>query len=198
MIDLDGCSDGELAGLALGGRQTAFRELMRRHREAIFRLARSHTGDDDAALEVTQQSFISAFAALRSYDPQRPFRTWISRIAINKARDLARRWLVRRAFAFALPLDEARDVADGHVSAEVVLADRDELDRTMAAIATLPTRLKEVLLLRTIEGLSQSETAEVLNVSEKALETRLFRTQFPGYTETAGIEPSKTGPRKQE
>lgn len=51
MIDLNGCSDGELAGLALGGRQTAYAELMRRHRAAIFRLARSHAGDDDAAIK---------------------------------------------------------------------------------------------------------------------------------------------------
>ncbi|PAL19779.1 RNA polymerase sigma factor [Sphingopyxis sp. GW247-27LB] len=178
MIDLAGCSDGELAALALGGRQTAYGELMRRHREAIFRLARSHTGDDDTALEVTQQSFISAFAALRSYDPQRPFRTWISRIAINKSRDLARRRMVRRAFAFALPLEDARDVADGHVLADAALADREELNHTMAAIATLPTRLKEVLLLRTIEGLSQSEAAEVLEISEKAAETRLYRARM--------------------
>lgn len=178
MIDLNGCSDGELAGLALGGRQTAYAELMRRHRAAIFRLARSHAGDDDAALEVTQQTFISAFSALKSYDPQRPFRTWISRIAINKSRDLARRRLVRRAFAFALPLEDARDVADGHASLDTALEDRDELKRTMSAIATLPANLKEVLLLRTIESLSQSETAEVLHISEKAVETRLYRARM--------------------
>ena len=177
MLDLAECSDGELAGLALGGRQTAYAELMRRHREAVFRLARSHTGDDDAALDVTQQSFISAFAALRSYDPGRPFRTWISRIAINKARDWARRRMVRKVLSFALPLEDARDVADGEALADTVLADRSELARTLTAIAALPARLKEVLLLRTIEGLSQSETAEVLKVSEKAVETRLYRAR---------------------
>jgi RNA polymerase sigma-70 factor (ECF subfamily) len=177
MLDLAECSDGELASLALGGRQTAYGELMRRHRAAVFRLARSHTGDEDAALEVTQRSFISAFAALNAYDPRRPFRTWISRIAINKARDLARRRMVRRAFAFALPLEEARDVADAEVLADTALAHRLELERALAAIATLPAKLKEVLVLRTIEGLSQAETAEVLAISEKAVETRLYRAR---------------------
>ncbi len=47
----------------------------------------------------------------------------------------------------------------------------------MAAIATLPTNLKDALILRTIEGLSQSESASVLGISEKAVETRLYRAR---------------------
>src|SRR3546814_3289381 len=90
-LDLAACSDGELAALALGGRQPAYRELMLRHRGSVFRLLRSHIGDADAAVDLTQQSFIAAFSALHSYDGERPFRLWISRIAINKARDWARR-----------------------------------------------------------------------------------------------------------
>ena len=45
------------------------------------------------------------------------------------------------------------------------------------AIAALPASLKEPLVLRTIEGLSQAETAEVLGISEKAVETRLYRAR---------------------
>jgi RNA polymerase sigma-70 factor (ECF subfamily) len=47
----------------------------------------------------------------------------------------------------------------------------------MAAIATLPASLKESLILRTIEGLSQAETAQVLGISEKAVETRVYRAR---------------------
>jgi RNA polymerase sigma factor CnrH len=177
MLDLGECTDGELAALALGGRQAAYSELMRRHREAVFRLARSHTGDDDAALDVTQQSFISAFSALRDFDGNRPFRSWISRIAINKCHDWARRRKVRQFFTFAQPIENAHDVADGEVQAETAIADREELKRTMAAVADLPARLKEVLVLRTIEGLSQAETAAVLGISDKAVETRLHRAR---------------------
>ena len=63
-LALGECSDGELAALALAGRQAAFRELLDRHRASVFRLARGSTGDDDAALDVTQEAFIAAFAAL--------------------------------------------------------------------------------------------------------------------------------------
>lgn len=177
MLDLAACTDGELAALALGGRQAAYRALMDRHRAAAFRLARHHCGNDDAALDVTQQSFIAAFAALARYDAARPFQHWLARIVINKAHDWARRRKVRQFFSFALPLEEARGVHEDTPDAEQQTSDREELARTMTAIAELPSRLKEVLVLRTIEGLSQSEVAGVLGVSEKAVETRLYRAR---------------------
>ncbi len=177
MLNLADCTDGELAALALGGRQAAYSELMARHRAAAFRLARHHCGDDDAALDVTQQSFIAAFSALDRYDHTRPFRHWLARIVINKAHDWARRRKVRQFFAFARPLDEAREIAEPAPDAERQASDRQQLQKTMAAISDLPARLKEVLVLRTIEGLSQVETAEVLGVSEKAVETRLYRAR---------------------
>jgi len=177
MLDLAACTDGELAALAIGGRQAAYRALMDRHRAAAFRLARHHCGNDDAALDVTQQSFIAAFAALARYDAARPFQHWLARIVINKAHDWARRRKVRQFFSFALPLEEARGVREDAPDAEQQTSDREELARTMTAIAGLPTRLKEVLVLRTIEGLSQSEAAGILGVSEKAIETRLYRAR---------------------
>lgn len=177
MSDLAASTDGELAALALAGQQAAYRVLMDRHRAAAFRLARHHCGNDDAALDVTQQSFIAAFAALGRFDPSRSFAHWLARIVINKSHDWARRRKVRQFLTYALPLEDARDVAEASPDAETQTADRQELDRVMAAIARLPARLKEVLVLRTIEGLSQSETASILGTSEKAIETRLYRAR---------------------
>ena len=177
MLDLSACSDGELAALALAGRQTGYSELLNRHRATVFRIARHHSGDDGAALDLTQQSFIAAFAAMKRFDPSQSFTHWLSRITINKCHDWARRRKVRQFFTFAKPLDAAHDVSDPEPSAEMQVADRQELQRTMAAIACLPAKLKEVLVLRTIEGMSQAEVAAVLDVSEKAIETRLYRAR---------------------
>ncbi len=171
------CSDRELAGLALAGQESAYGELMRRHRDAVFRLARGHVGSATEALDVTQETFISAFASLARYDRARPFRLWISRIAINKCHDWARRRAVRRFFTFARPIEEAAAVADGAMTPEDEAQSQEGLARIQAAIAALPTNLKDVLLLRTIEGLSQVEVARTLGVSEKAVETRLYRAR---------------------
>jgi len=176
-LALGECSDGELAALALAGRQAAYRELLGRHREAVFRLVRGSIGDADAALDVTQEAFIAAFAALKSYDGGRPFKTWVSRIAINKCRDWARRRAVRRFFSFALPIEAAATIADESIPADQQLADRAELARVRDAITKLPTAIREPLILRAIEGLTQAETAQVLGISEKAVETRLYRAR---------------------
>ena len=176
-LALGECSDGELAALALAGRQTAYRELLERHREPVFRLVRGNIGNDDAALDVTQEAFIAAFAALKSYDGNRSFKTWVSRIAINKCRDWARRRAVRRFFSFALPIEAAATVADESIPADQQLADRIKLARVREAIAKLPPAIREPLILHTLEGLTQAETAEILGISGKAVETRIYRAR---------------------
>jgi RNA polymerase sigma-70 factor (ECF subfamily) len=105
-------------------------------------------------------------------------RAWLSTIAINKCRDWGRKRTVRRFLAFAAPIGpEAEAIADDQVAIDDATGDRQELDRVTRAIAGLPTALKESLVLRTIEGLSQAETAAVLSISEKAVETRLYRAR---------------------
>ena len=176
-LDLASASDGELVALQLGGRDAAARELMKRHREPVYRLVQSLIGDPTEALDVTQETFIAAFAALARFDTSRPFRVWLSRIAINKCRDWARRRAVRKFFTFAAPIEAADAVANEDVAADVLLSDREELARVRSAIAILPTVLKETLLLRTVEGLSEDETAAALSISRKAVETRLYRAR---------------------
>jgi RNA polymerase sigma-70 factor (ECF subfamily) len=170
-------SDPELAGLALAGQQSAYGELMRRHRDAVFRLARAQVGDATDALDITQESFIAAFAALARYDRARPFRLWIARIAINKCHDWARRRAVRRFFTFARPMEEAGSVADAAQNPEEAVQSQAELARINAAIAALPANLRDVLVLRAVEGMSQSDAAQILGVSDKTVETRLYRAR---------------------
>jgi len=177
-LELAGCSDAELATLALAGRQPAFGELVRRHREWVFRLVRNHVGDTDEALDVTQASFVAAFGALRRYDPERPFPVWMSRIAINKCHDWRRRRTVRSFLSFAFPISDAEDVADEAPLADHKLVAEQEFERTMRAISALPETLKEPLILRTIEGHSEAETAHILGISQKAVETRLYRARM--------------------
>lgn len=177
-LDVSQCSDGELAALALGGQERAFREFLRRYRAVVYRLIRNNVRDGDEALDLTQETFVAAFAALRRYDPERPFKLWIARIALNKCRDWARRRAVRQFFTRAAPIDEAFGVASDDASPEAEAGDRAELARVSMAISRLPTKLREVLVLRAVEGMSQAEAAEALGVTEKTIETRLYRARL--------------------
>lgn len=175
--ELAQASDGELAALTLAGRRSAFTEIMRRHREPIYRLIRGHIGDPEEALDLVQECFVSAYKRLDSYDRVRPLRAWLSRIAINKCRDWARRRAVRRFLLGSASATQAGAVPDPAPPLDEAAADRQELDRLWRAIAGLPRNLREPLVLRTVEGLSQAETALVLRISEKAVETRVYRAR---------------------
>ena len=170
-------SDAEVVALALAGRQDAFRELLARYREPIYRFIRASTGDAQEALDLTQDTFIAAFAALGRFDRSRPLLTWLRRIALNKCRDWGRRRRLRTMLWRTAPIDAAHDMADDAIAPDVQAADRAELARVNAAIVRLPARLRETLILRTVEGLGQAETADVLGISEKAVETRLYRAR---------------------
>ncbi|MCA1652793.1 MAG: RNA polymerase sigma factor [Sphingomicrobium sp.] len=177
-LDWSTLSDGELALLSVAGRQAAFAQIMQRYRQSVFRLVRAFTGDPEEAMDLAQETFVSAHQALARYDEDRPMKAWLSTIALNKCRDWSRKRAVRRFLSFAGPLEgDAERVPDDQVAIDDAAADRQELDRVTRAIATLPANLKEALVLRTIEGLTQAETAEVLSISEKSVETRLYRAR---------------------
>jgi RNA polymerase sigma factor (sigma-70 family) len=176
-LDLTLCSDGELAALALGAQSQAYREFLRRYKAPVFRLIRNHIGDPDEAMDLTQETFVAGFAALGRYDAGRPFHIWIARIALNKCRDWARRRSVRSFFAKALPIDSAYHVAIDGPAPDVEASDRAELARVRRAMSRLAPKLREVLILRGVEELSQAETAELLQTSEKTVETRLYRAR---------------------
>lgn len=170
--------DDALVARSLAGDDRAFAEIVRRHREALYHIALASLGNTDDALDAVQDAFVAAHGALRRFDVARPLRPWLAAITLNRCRDLARRRRVRRFFAFALPLDEsAESIPFDTPSAETAAADREELDRTVKAMADLPPALREPLILRIVSGLSQAETARTLGISEKAVETRLRRAR---------------------
>ncbi|KTT75021.1 RNA polymerase sigma factor [Sphingomonas endophytica] len=169
-------SDADLVAQALAGRPDAFAAIMTRHKATLHRLIARIIGDEEEAVDVLQDAFIAAHGALGRYDPARPLVAWLTRIAVNKARDWRRRRLVRRLVSAVFP-DHAAQIAADVPAIDTLVGDRAELARVAAAIDTLPARLREVLVLRGVEHLSQADTAAALGISEKAVETRLYRAR---------------------
>ncbi len=169
--------DAELAVRATNGDEAAFSMLMRRYKVRLYQLIRRHVGDPDEAYDVLQESFVSAWGALARFDADRPFYAWLARIALNKCRDRGRRLLIRRLFREAVPLDAAGGVPDPAPAPDTIAGDRDALARLDQAISRLPVKLKEPLLLTALDGLSQAEAADVLGVSVKTIETRVYRAR---------------------
>lgn len=179
--DLAALEDAELVALHLrgpsAGRQAAFAGLMRRHKQPLYRLIVAQIGDPDDALDLLQESFVAAHAALGRYDASRSLRAWLARIAINKCRDWHRRRRVRHFLARVLPIEVGERVADTAADAEAHAIGRDDLARTLAGIARLPATLRNPLVLCAVEDLSHAEAAEALGITVKAVETRVRRAR---------------------
>ena len=171
-------SDSDLARLAAAGDDQAFERLVRRHKEGVYRLLRRYTADPEEAYEAAHEAFIAAWKALARYDPGRPFLPWLQTIAINKARDRGRRLAVRRLLLGGAGLDdEAMLVVDPSEAADQTAIDHQLARRLDKIIGQLPAAMKEALLLTAFEGYSQQEAGQMLGVSAKTVETRLYRAR---------------------
>lgn len=170
-------NDAHFVEQALGGNEQGYRSLLEHHREPIYRLVRNLVRDEEEAKDITQQAFISAFAALKRFDAAQSFRIWMSRIAINKCRDWARKRAVRRLLWSGDAEEAMSVVADVRPGADRNAMAKLELSHVLHAIDKLPQRLREVIVLRGIEQMDQQESAHILNITPKAVETRLHRAR---------------------
>ena len=171
--------DRRLAIAAGGGDRHAFEQLVWRHKGALYRLARRYVGDADEAYDIVQETFVSAWLALRRFDPRQSFNGWLRTIALNKCRDHGRRRAVRRRVMRLFALDPAATAQSPATDSE---RERDEesqrrLQRLDQAVAALPRLYKEPLLLTTVGALTQQEAARVLRTTTKAVEMRIRRAR---------------------
>ena len=156
---------------------------VREHSTNVYNLALKLTRDPAAAEDVLQETFLSAFKAIPRFEGKAQLSTWLYRIAHNAA--LMR---LRKRQVQTISLDEPaeneegvsepREFADWSKNPEQVLLS-DEMRRAMdEAIASLSETLKSVFVLRDVNGLSTSQTAEVLGLSEEAVKSRLLRARL--------------------
>ena len=171
--------DAELTRLSLAGDRSAFSHLMGRHKGAMHGYIRRYVRDPDDAADVLQETFVSAWRALSSYDPGRPFDVWLRRIALNKCRDHGRRASVRSVISGLFDSDgrKVEDTPDPGASGEASLIVREDVQALEAALAALPHGLRDPLVLTVLEGLSQAHTGAVLGLSAKAVEVRVYRAR---------------------
>lgn len=167
----------------LSGNRREFHDLIRPYERRAYAMALSMTKNEADAEEIVQEAFLKAFRGLHSFRAQSRFSTWLLSITMNEARN----WLRRRN---ALKVESLDDSGDEHQRfAPALLRDwreipsetleRLEMRRILQeAITGLPFIYREVLILRDIEELSVSESAEALGISETSVKVRLHRARM--------------------
>lgn len=167
--------DEDVIRRVLDGDTPMFELLMRRYNERVYRAARAIVRHEEEAEDVMQQAYVNAFTHLRQFNGSSKFSTWLTRIAINEA--LAR---VRRRSGFETFDDERQSTPafaprDPHDDPEHQAFAGELRGLLEWAIDQLPAGMREVFVLREVEGLSTLEVAEALDVSEDVVKTRLSR-----------------------
>jgi RNA polymerase sigma-70 factor (ECF subfamily) len=170
-------TDEQIVARVVGGQTALFEVLMRRHNERIYRAARSIIRDEVEAEDVMQQAYVNAYAHLRQFDGRAKFSTWLTRIAIHEALGRARKRGRYESVDFnqedspvVRPQNTSPDPEHEAFAGEL----RALLE---SAIDTLPDGLREVFMLREVDGQSTADTAACLSVSEDVVKTRLSRAR---------------------
>lgn len=166
--------DDEIVRRVRAGETQLFEVLMRRYNQRLFRAARAILDSDTEAEDAVQQAYLNAYRHLGRFEGRSQLSTWLTRIAIHEA--LARRRRGR---------DGAAADNDGAVDGiEAIEPDPEhqayagELRGLLeSAIDRLPVGYRCVFMLREVDGISTAETAELLQVTESTVKTRLLRAR---------------------
>lgn len=150
----------------LAGDRNAFRPLVERYQAAVFRIAWRLLADRTSAEDVTQDTFVKAYAALARFDGKRAFSTWLYRIAVNTCLDRRRR---------------KQEQLDGELDGTTAPAgsqrlEREEVERAVqACLQRLAPDYRVAVVLKDIEGMDYEAMAEVLGDTVTALKIRVVR-----------------------
>lgn len=164
--------DDELMARTAAGEEAAFRLLVDRWERDVLAFLVHMTGSRDDAEDLAQETFVRVFRQAGSYRAEGRFRSWLLRIAGNLARSRHRR---RRILKW-LPLDlERHDVAAATPPADRGLEAEQEAAAVRAAIARLPERQRQALVLHRFQGLRYVEVAEAMGTSLAGVESLIQR-----------------------
>jgi RNA polymerase sigma factor (sigma-70 family) len=171
--------DNELILRLKAGDKHALRLLMGRYKQKLYLFAWRNLGNEDAARDVVQEAFVRLYFNCSKFDPHYKFRTWLYQITLNLCRDYRRR---ARKYSFEISIETLGSDGNGGwedsgENIDATIQSREQLALLKKHILLLPNRLKEAFVLYALEDHSQNECAEILGVSAKTVETRVYRAR---------------------
>ena len=176
--------DAVLVERYLAGDAAAFDELMRHHQDRVFGICLRMLRDRDAALDATQETFITVFRKADRFAGRSAFSTWLYRVAVNTCYDATRK--AKRSRTESLP--EHADPPDGRAIDDMAAVElRPDIE---AALANLPEEFRSAVILSDLEGLALQTVADILDVPVGTIKSRVFR----GRKLLAGILGNLGGP----
>ena len=181
-IDYAALPEAQVVAGAKSGDHEAFRAIMQRHNQRLFRVARGLMRDDAEAEDVLQEAYVRAFAHIEAFRGEAAIATWLTRIVINEAKGRLRSRkptveleAVESAQQGGAQLIHFPGRPDSNPEADVAKA---QIRRLLeGAVDKLPEPFRVVFILRDVEGLSVEDTAVQLGIKAETVKTRLHRAR---------------------
>ena len=178
-------SDEELVALLIKGQDLVLNEIMSRYKKPLFHFVTRYTHDEDTSYDMVQETFLRVYSKADTFNPSYKFKTWLYQIALNLCRDYARKKRLHAVFSLDSwgrndDNDESEglhDVIASDENIEVLAQHRQELKTLENQIDKLPHKLKTALILFAVEGYSQEECANILDITPKTVEMRVYRAR---------------------
>lgn len=159
----------------IAGNDHAFRILVEKYRNHLFRTVFSVLKDQKEAEDATQEVFIKIYTSLPKYENQ-GFKTWLTRIAINHAIDVKRKQQRRREDVMEEMELQIESPESNNVELEVIKRERQKL--VQSRLKEVPANYRDVIYGFYIEEKSYQEIASEQNVQVKTIETKLYRARL--------------------
>jgi RNA polymerase sigma-70 factor (ECF subfamily) len=168
-------TDTDLVRRILAGETGFYEVIIRRYNQRLYRVARSIVQNQEEAEDVVQDTYARAFEHLAQFEGRALFSTWLTKIAVHEACDRMKTRSKHKAIDSTL----------SHASELSRMAHTPEHDRLAeepraileSAIDRLPEAYRSVFVMRSLEEMNTSETAQCLAISEETVKTRLLRAR---------------------
>lgn len=166
---------------AAAGSADAFEQLLLKYQTPIYNLCLRMTGNPEDAADMTQEAFLKAWRSLSSFQFESSFSTWLYRLTTNTCLDYLRSLKRRPQCSLTVGDDEGEeqvlDVTDEAPTPEEALLSAEERSQLVHALSQLEASQRQIITLRVVNDLSYAEIAEILDVKEGTVKSRLARAR---------------------
>ncbi|RMA57049.1 RNA polymerase sigma factor [Ulvibacter antarcticus] len=170
--------DSEIVKRILIGEKELFEILMRRNNQKLYRVVRTYISKEDDVLDVLQEAYIKAYLKLEQFNGNAAFSTWLIRIGINEALQFLRKRKRLLQKVDMLNDNEVEKIKDTkYMNPESQIINTEHRMLIENAIDRLPEKYRIIFMLHQVEGMSNSEIAACLSISDDNVKVRLHRAK---------------------
>jgi RNA polymerase sigma-70 factor (ECF subfamily) len=182
MLDLE---DNKLVAKIKEGDQKSFEKIIKKYKTQLYPFILKYINNPNDSYDIIQEVFTKVYFNINSFNPSKAlFKTWLYTIAINLCKDYKKKKRLQKAIPFMINDSEKEEgfsmeklIVSDDISTENELINSQESKKLVVEINKLPDKIRIPLILFYLEEKSYKEVAEILKISTKAVEMKVYRAK---------------------